>query len=114
MSDNEEAKDSRRKRRHQPAPRLFHDSGMTEDDRRQLRRNQRKLHHDVDQEIDRGDDEERMDYLARKRSTNNNLFNKVKFTREATLDAENNVLIAKKTLQEVDQMVQGTYLMHNG
>mmetsp|Transcript_21864 Transcript_21864/g.28291 ORF Transcript_21864/g.28291 Transcript_21864/m.28291 type:complete len:349 (-) Transcript_21864:79-1125(-) len=104
MSDNEAETTGRRRRR--PAVAVFEDSGLTEEDRRKLRRKQRDLYHQVDQEIGRGGEEDRMDFLSRNRDSNNKLFSKVAYTREATLDAENAQLIAVKTLQEVDQMVQ--------
>ena len=84
---------------------VFSDSGMTDDDRRKLRRQQRDLHYRVSNDIGRGE-EDAMEFLERNRDDNNELFDKVRYTREAVLDAENTEIIASKTLQHVDRLVQ--------
>lgn len=102
--------DGRRRRKRRDSAdvggRVFDESIMTLDDRRKLRRQQRDLNHAVANDEDRGEDEDAMAFLDRKRGDNNNLFEKVLFTREAVLDAENTELIAAKTLQCIDRLVQ--------
>lgn len=84
------------------------DSGLTEDDRRILRRNQRRLHdiirNDKREEVLQQGDE--LDFLEKVRQRNNELFQDVKYTREAVLDAENVHLVAQKYVQQVDRLVQ--------
>lgn len=102
--DEEDGDRDRRSRRRKFA--VFEESGLTEEDRRNLRRKQRDLHHRVNQEVGRDENEGVMEFLSERRDENNQLFNKVAYTREAVLDADNAELIAAKTLQQVDQMVQ--------
>lgn len=85
---------------------LFEESGMTEDDRRQVRHLQRNLHDKI--EKGPGDDNEvsKMKFLSKARGENNQLFDSVRFTREAVLDSENATLIVEKTLLEVDKLRQ--------
>lgn len=105
--------------------RLFEESGMTVDERRLLRKQQRQLGERIAHD-ERGakensgnnsageDDEDdaavekqdSMEFLDNVRKENNELFNSVAFTREAVLDAENADMIATKTLQQIDRMVQ--------
>ena len=85
---------------------VFENSGMTDEHRRKLRRKQRKLHDEVANEMDRREDEEALEFLERKRGDNNKLFESVKFTREAVLDAENTELLAAKSLHQLDRLVQ--------
>jgi hypothetical protein len=111
--------------------RLFEESGMTADERRLLRKQQRQLAERIARD-ERGakensgentgdDDDEKedagvekqdcMEFLDHAREENNELFNSVAFTREAVLDAENADMIASKTLQQVDRLVQVSVLL---
>ena len=77
---------------------LMQNSGLTESERRQIRKNQRELlkemedHDELDLEIARG--------------RNNELFKSVRFTREAVLDGDNLILIANKAKKQTDRMIQ--------
>ena len=77
---------------------LMQDSGLTESERRQIRKNQRELlkemedHDELELEIARG--------------RNNELFKSVRFTREAVLDGDNLILIANKAKKQTDRMIQ--------
>ncbi|KAG7357597.1 Nse4 C-terminal-domain containing protein [Nitzschia inconspicua] len=73
--------------------------GQTDEERREIRRQQRLLHRDIEE---RGDDLE----VSEVRHRNNKIFSKVRFVREAVLDGENVNLIATKAAQKVDQLVQ--------
>ena len=98
---------------------LYEASGMTEDDRRRVRLEQRRLHSKIEHGVDNiqhhGNDDDDDDeskpttmgvLLAQARSENNKLFDNVRYTREAVLDADNAGLIAEKTLHEVDKLRQ--------
>jgi hypothetical protein len=104
---------------------VFDESGMTDQERRQLRRNQRQLHETIRQDkrealvsAATGDDGEEqddddsavadapMEFLVSARQKNNKLFENVRYTREAVLDAENVDLIAQKYVQQVERLVQ--------
>jgi hypothetical protein len=142
MSDPEEEQVSRRSKRASPtqedadednnnagAPRrtkkvkrgVFDESGLTDQQRRDLRRSQRQLHETIRQDkrealsgtantADNDDDnsatDEQVDFLQSARQQNNVLFEKVLYTREAVLDAENVDLIAQKYVQQVERLVQ--------
>jgi len=83
---------------------VFDEAGITDAERRQLRHDQRQLH-DVIVDDQRAT-EAPMQFLEETRNQNNVLFEKVAYTREAVLDAENFDLIAQKCVQQVERMVQ--------
>ena len=84
---------------------LFEESGMTEEERRKVRHKQRSLHEKI--ELGPGsEDETNMEFLSKVRDENNELFDSVRYTREAVLDAENTGLLVSKTLFEVDKLRQ--------
>jgi hypothetical protein len=109
---------------------VFEESGMTDQERRQLRRDQRQLHETIRQDKreafasaatatgDDGEDDDDdndddsavadapMEFLRSARQQNNVLFKNVSYTREAVLDAENVKLIAQKYVQQVERLVQ--------
>jgi hypothetical protein len=112
---------------------VFDESGMTDQERRELRRNQRQLNEtirqdkrealpaaatandsenenddatDADAAAKKVDANANMEFLKSARQHNNELFESVRFTREAVLDAENVDLIAQKYVQQVEQLVQ--------
>jgi hypothetical protein len=85
-------------------PGVFGDSGLTDVQRRELRGAQRHLHEQLAQGDAVSDDSWRR--LHQARHDNNVLFDRVRFTREAVLDADNVNLIANQYVLEVDRMVQ--------
>jgi hypothetical protein len=81
---------------------LFIESGLTDQERRALRQNQRE----IAQTLRAGDLAEDIAELERVRNANNNMFHEqVKFTREAVLDADNLDLIAANYAQHVEKQV---------
>jgi hypothetical protein len=111
------------------APGVFDESGLTDQQRRELRRSQRQLHETIRQDkrealtstaatndSDGSDDDddnsatqetdEQVDFLQSARRQNNVLFESVLYTREAVLDADNVDLIAQKYVQQVERLVQ--------
>ena len=69
--------------------------GYTEEERRDIRKSQRKLRNEIpDLDVDEA------------RNKNNQIFKKVKYIREAVLDSENVDEIAKKAASKVDQLIQ--------
>lgn len=74
------------------------ESGLTEEDRREVRKAQRQLLKDLEEdgtiEVDDA------------RGRNNKIYKKVRYTREAVLDGENLISIAKKASQMVDRLIQ--------
>lgn len=85
-------------------PGVFGDSGLTDVQRREFRGAQRHLHEQLAQGDAVSDDSWRR--LHQARHDNNVLFDRVRFTREAVLDADNVNLIANQYVLEVDRMVQ--------
>ena len=73
--------------------------GQTDEERREIRRQQRLLQKEIE---DRGEDLG----VTEARDRNNKIFSKVRFVREAVLDGENVNLIATKAAQKVDQLIQ--------
>jgi len=69
--------------------------GQTEDERREIRKSQRKLRHEIsDIDVDKA------------RDKNNQIFKKVRYIREAVLDSENFDDIAKKAAANVEQIIK--------
>jgi hypothetical protein len=105
---------------------VFDESGLTDQQRRELRRSQRELHETIRQDkrealvgtgtptaengdgddSDDNDKDAQVDFLQQARQQNNVLFENVLYTREAVLDAENVDLIAQKYVQQVERLVQ--------
>ena len=79
------------------------DSGLTDEERRLLRRQQRELAKALQ---DGPVDDDDGDFVNNVREKNNVLFEKVAYTREAVLDAENVHSIAAKLSKKVDDMIQ--------
>ena len=79
---------------------VLQDSGLTEDERRQIRKKQRQLNKDL---------EETNIEVEEARCRNNDIYKRVRYTREAVLDGENMLAIAHKTSQKVDRLIQVSY-----
>ena len=77
---------------------ILEDSGLTEEQRREIRRRQRELYKDLEEQ-----DNLKVE-VARDR--NNEIYKDVKYTREAVLDGDNMVSIATKAAKEVDRLIQ--------
>lgn len=77
---------------------ILEDSGLTEEQRREIRRRQRELYKDLEEQ-----DNLKVE-VARDR--NNEIYKDVKYTREAVLDGDNMTLIATKAAKEVDRLIQ--------
>jgi hypothetical protein len=73
--------------------------GQTEEERREIRKQQRLLQKDLEEQ---GESLE----LEEARDRNNEIFANVRFIREAVLDGENVNLIANKAAQKVDKLIQ--------
>lgn len=73
-------------------------SGLTEADRRNIRKQQRELFKDLEEK-------ETLE-VGEARDRNNEIYRKVRYTREAVLDGENLTLIANKAAQHVDRLIQ--------
>lgn len=81
---------------------LMSESGQTDEERRAIRRAQRNLF----KEMEENGDNLKVDEV---RGRNNEIFQKVRFTREAVLDGENLTLIANKAIQQVDRLIQACF-----
>lgn len=80
------------------------ESGLTDAERRKLRREQRELAEALqDGPVDADED---ATFVTDIRDKNNDLFVFVAYTREAVLDAENMHAIASKLSKKVDDMIQ--------
>lgn len=84
---------------------LMEDSGQTDAQRRRLRAAQRSLQKTI---VDNGEAMENPtdDTFSKIRDENNDLFEKVKYAREAVLDGENLDMIATHAARQVDSLVQ--------
>ena len=87
---------------------LMNASGQDDSDRRVLRRKQRELQADIATDGGGGGDEggEGEDRIGRLREANNELWDDVRFTREAVLDADNVNSLAAKATREAEKLVQ--------
>lgn len=97
MEEDHEA-DATDRRRKKKKVKIMTNSGLTDADRRQLRNQQRKLQ----EEIISGDSAAQNEA----RDRNNELWDKVRYTREAVLDSENVDLIAASMARKAEAMVQ--------
>lgn len=80
-------------------------SGLTEEERRQVRKQQRQLLKDIEEKGDALEVDEA-------RGRNNQIYKKVRYTREAVLDGENLISIASKASQKVDRLIQVRRRVH--
>jgi type II secretory pathway component PulC len=80
--------------------------GLTDAERRQLREDQRKLHATLEAEDYAQDENADGTTLDQVRDENNDLFKKVRWTRELVLDADNVDVLATKYAKQVEQKVQ--------
>jgi hypothetical protein len=97
---------------------IMGESKQTDADRRLLRRKQRELHNDIalggdaaaaasaGGQIGGGEGGGDDDSLRRLRALNNELWQDVRYTREAVLDSENVDLIASKAARQAEKIVQ--------
>ena len=88
---------------------IMTNSGQTEADRRLLRRKQRELHQEIavgSAETSGGMEDPNSGEFERMRGKNNELFEEVRYTREAVLDSENMDLITAKAARQVERIVQ--------
>jgi hypothetical protein len=77
---------------------LLGESQFTDEERRQIRKEQRDLLKELE-------DKDALDVEVA-RGRNNRLYKKVRYTREAVLDGENLMSIAHKASQKVDRLIQ--------
>ena len=77
---------------------ILEDSGLNDEQRRQIRKQQRELLKDIEEK-------EALD-VEDAREQNNEIYKNVRFTREAVLDGENMTAIANKAAQKVDRLIQ--------
>lgn len=109
--EEEEANDEHiSKKKSKKKLRLMSASGQTEQERRTLRRKQRELHQEIaignSGAAAAGDGEE----LTHLRNQNNELWNQVRYPREAVLDSENVDLIADKAARKAEKIVQVSFI----
>ena len=94
-----------------PSPRnailLMEESGQTDEERRALRRAQRKLQHKiVHSALGEKLEDPDADAFEQIRGENNQLFDDVRYTREAVLDGDNLELISRRAARQVDKLVE--------
>jgi len=114
-ADEDDTNHRRKKKKHKSKKLLMTQSGQTENDRRILRRKQRELHQDIalgggGSTAANGDDDEAAgggeEDIHNLRQQNNELWDDVRYTREAVLDSENVDLIASKAARAAEKIVQ--------
>eukprot|EP00986_Skeletonema_menzelii_P004572 scaffold1567_cov129-Skeletonema_menzelii.AAC.3 len=115
-------KKDKKKKKKKRKVRLMDESHQTDADRRVLRRRQRELHNDIsfdapasaaagtnNDSSEDGEGEETKKVtsgLLSWREKNNELWDDVRYTREAVLDSENMDLISSKAAREVEKIIQ--------
>ena len=127
VDEDDDRRSSSRSKKHKKKKKvgLMQQSGQTEADRRILRKKQRELHQEMVMgnggtsssaaaaaaggggggKARDGNDE----LFAQWREQNNELYNEVRYTREAVLDSENIDLIANKAAREAEKIVQVSF-----
>ena len=127
VDEDDDRRSSSRSKKHKKKKKvgLMQQSGQTEADRRILRKKQRELHQEMVMgnggttssaaaaaaggggggKARDGNDE----LFAQWREQNNELYNEVRYTREAVLDSENIDLIASKAAREAEKIVQVSF-----
>lgn len=120
VEDDEDDEDNDRRRRKKSKKkkkvRIMGDSKQTDADRRSLRQKQRELHNDIALGGDAaaalaggtigGGEGDGDDSLRKLRALNNELWQDVRYTREAVLDSDNVDLIANKAARHAEKIVQ--------
>lgn len=110
VEEEEEATNKRKKKskRQKHAAPVMTQSGQTEIERRVLRQKQRKLFDKMtDAALDVGEQmaDVNSEAFQTVREENNDLWNKVRFTREAVLDGDNVDVISSRAARQVDQLI---------
>ena len=121
MHHHQRKKDKKKKKKKRKV-RLMDESHQTDADRRVLRRRQRELHNDIsfdaptvaaaagnnnnDSSEDEDEETKKTSGLLSWREKNNELWDDVRYTREAVLDSENMDLISSKAAREVEKIIQ--------
>jgi hypothetical protein len=90
---------SKANRKEKRKVKVLEDAGLSEAERRVVRQKQRSLASQLDQSTTLED-------LQKARNSNNVLFDKVAYTREAVLDAENVNVLVKKYAAHVERMCE--------
>mmetsp|Transcript_43396 Transcript_43396/g.132014 ORF Transcript_43396/g.132014 Transcript_43396/m.132014 type:complete len:449 (-) Transcript_43396:307-1653(-) len=86
---------------------LMSESGQTDEDRRLLRRKMREFQQEiVGEKGERIEDPSKVADFQEVRGTSNRLWNNVKFTREAVLDADNFDIIATRAGRQAEKLIQ--------
>ena len=107
---------SRRRTKKKKRVRIMNESGQTDAQRRVLRSRQRELHNNIAVGGGNGDGgrsgggDDESDDLTRLRAQNNELWQEVRYTREAVLDSENVDLIASKAARQAEKIVQVSFV----
>lgn len=106
----DEQVDRERKKKKKKKVKIMGYSNQTEADRRVLRQKQRELQQDIaiggGESFSGGVEDPNSGELERVREKNNELWNEVRYTREAVLDSENMDLITSKAARQVERIVQ--------
>mmetsp|Transcript_24462 Transcript_24462/g.50778 ORF Transcript_24462/g.50778 Transcript_24462/m.50778 type:complete len:395 (+) Transcript_24462:165-1349(+) len=106
----DEQVDRERKKKKKKKVKIMGYSNQTEADRRVLRQKQRELQQDIaiggGESSSGGVEDPNSGELERVREKNNELWNEVRYTREAVLDSENMDLITSKAARQVERIVQ--------
>lgn len=82
-------------------------SNQTDEERRELRDNQRALKRDIlHSEVGESIEDPTSEAFVDIRGKNNALFNQVRYIREGVLDGENLTLISTRAARQVDKLIQ--------
>lgn len=95
------------KKKHRPVP-VLAASGVSEERRRDIRCQQRRIHADLTSTVVGADNLE--DHIQTARANNNKLFADCRYPRESVLDAENVELVADKHVQHLEHHLAVRFL----
>jgi hypothetical protein len=84
---------------------VMEDSGQTDAERRELRQNLRTLHKKMQDMAEELEDVSSSSF-AKLRQDNNQLWNQVRYTREAVLDGDNLDVLANRAARQVDKLIE--------
>lgn len=97
---------SQKQRRNKKKVRVMGDSGQTDAERRELRNKQRSLQKSITEEVGDSMEDPNSGAFETVRAANNELWDHVRYAREAVLDGENLDLISSRAARQVDRLLQ--------
>jgi predicted nucleic acid-binding Zn-ribbon protein len=92
---------------------LMEESGQTEEERRRLRQKQRSLQMSIVAQTEAMENAS-SEVFGKVREKNNDLFQRVFYTREAVLDGDTLNMISERAAKQVEGLVQVSFVIQDG